>query len=137
MELRVVAGVVVRDGQVLVARRGPGMSSAGHWECPGGKVEAGESDAEALNRELQEELCIDVAVHQHLLDVVEPLGDRDLRVVFYRCSLSSGEPTLTEHDALRWVGPAELDTLNWQTADEPAVGLIRRLLLGEDRPPAT
>jgi 8-oxo-dGTP pyrophosphatase MutT (NUDIX family) len=61
-ELRVVGGAWVRGGRVFVARRGPGMSAAGDWEFPGGKVEAGESPEEALARELWEELGITAAV---------------------------------------------------------------------------
>ena len=91
-------------------------------------MEPGESDAQALSRELDEELGIDVTVQQHLLDVVVPHGNRMLRLVFYVCSLRTGEPTLTEHDAVRWCAAHELDTLKWQTADEPAVEPIRRLL---------
>lgn len=129
-QLRVVAGVVVRPGAVLVARRGPSMSSSGLWECPGGKVERGETDAEALVRELREELHITVVVGEHLMDVVEPRDGWQLRVVFYVCALSSGVPTLTEHDAVRWCEAAELRALNWQAADRPAVEPICRLIAG-------
>ena len=128
-ELRVVAGVVVRDGNVLVARRGPTMSASGEWECPGGKVEAGETDAQALVRELQEELGITVQVGQWVAEVTEPRPGRLLRVVFYGCTLLAGEPVLTEHDALQWLTPGALDTLKWQAADEPAVEPIRRYML--------
>lgn len=130
--LRVVAGAVLRDGRLMVTRRGPTMSGAGGWECPGGKVEAGETDAEALRRELQEELRIDVCVGEHIVDVRWPReGARDLLLVVYACSLERGEPQLTEHDALRWVEPVELDTLSWQAADRPAVEPIRRLMRRE------
>lgn len=130
-ELRVVAGVVVRDRRVLVARRGPTMSSPGQWECPGGKVERGETDALALVRELREELHITVTVGEHLLDVTEPRDGWVLRVVFYVCVLPSGEPTLTEHDAVRWCDASALRALNWQAADRPAVEPICRLIAGQ------
>lgn len=127
-ELRVVAGVVIRDQRVLVARRGPTMSNPGRWECPGGKVEAGETDEAALARELHEELAIEVTVGPHLMDAVAPLGARTLRLVFYVCELPYGDPVLSEHDAVCWCNADELLTLKWQTADEPAVEPIRRLL---------
>lgn len=108
------------------------MSNAGRWECPGGKVEAGETDAIALARELHEELTIAVCVGEHLMDVVVPHNGGTLRLVFYVCALPHGEPALTEHDAVRWCTADELLTLKWQTADEPAVEPIRRLLSVDD-----
>jgi 8-oxo-dGTP diphosphatase len=104
------------------------MSSAGRWECPGGKVEAGETDGAALARELHEELTVTVTVAEHLMDVVVPHNQGTLRLVFYVCALPTGEPVLTEHDAVRWCTADDLLTLKWQTADEPAVESIRRLL---------
>mgnify|MGYP002039551163 CR=1 FL=1 len=127
-ELRVVAGVVVRDGRVLVARRGPGMTAAGEWECPGGKVEAGETDADALVRELDEELGIGVEVGPFLTEVRVPRRRDVLVLRFYTARLVRGEPAITEHDAVKWVTADELDTLKWQAADEPAVEPIRRFM---------
>jgi 8-oxo-dGTP diphosphatase len=112
--------VVVREGRAFVARRGPTMEHAGTWEFPGGKVEPGEPDATALRRELDEELGWAV-------DVGELVGEGitgRIHLVGYLCR-AGGEPTLTEHDAIDWIGPDALDTLRWAPADGPVIAGLR------------
>ena len=84
--IRVVAGVVVEDGRMMVALRGPGMAHAGLWELPGGKVEPGEDDAVALARELAEELGIQVRVGGHVGTSEVPIGARTIQMHAYRCT---------------------------------------------------
>lgn len=127
-EVRVVAGAVVRDGRVLVARRGPTQQLAGLWELPGGKVEPGESDPVALARELHEELGIDVAVRELLAESLHDYPRVRVRLVAWHCRLLDGEPRLTEHDALAWLeGDALLD-LPWAPADLPLLPAVAALL---------
>jgi len=71
MALRVVCGVAQKDQMLFLARRGPGGRHAGLWEFPGGKVEPGESDAQALKRELQEELAAEVRVGKQLAAIAD------------------------------------------------------------------
>ena len=112
----VVAGAVIDDGRVLMARRAWPADIEGLWELPGGGVDPGESAPEALVRELDEELGIAVAPGGRLgADV--PLGDgRVLRA--HTAVLVAGTPQLREHTALRWVGAAELATLDLVPADQ-------------------
>lgn len=113
--------MVVREGRVFVARRGPGMMYAGGWEFPGGKVEAGESDAEALARELIEELAWPVRVGAC---VGEGTTGR-VHLVGYLCE-AEGEPVPAEHDAVAWLPPGALARLEWAPADGPVVeGFLR------------
>lgn len=126
----VVAGAVVaeRDGQpkLLVARRGPARSGAGRWELPGGKVELGESEQQALVRELQEELALEVTVQHRLLIEVPGLpGGAVLRV--HRCS-TEDEPVLSEHTAVQWLAADELGALDWLQADRVLVPELQALL---------
>lgn len=129
-EVRVVAGAVVRDGRVLVARRGPTQQLAGLWELPGGKVEPGESDATALARELGEELGIVVDVRELLAESLHDYPRTRVRLVAWHCRLLGGEPVLTEHDALDWLEGDALAGLSWAPADLPllpaVVALLRR-----------
>ena len=126
--LRVVAGAIVRDGRVLVARRSAQMALPGCWELPGGKVEPGEADAAALARELREELEVEVRVAE-LLGVSDwDGGRRPLRLVAYRCVLQAGEPHPHEHDALLWAAAPELDDLGWAPADVPFIAPLRAVL---------
>ncbi len=123
-ELRVVAGVIVREGRVLVALRGPGMRLAGEWEFPGGKVEPGEDDATALARELREELGVDVRVGPLIGVSRHPIGARLLVLVAYRCALVAGEPSPVEHAEVRWVAPEGLSELAFAAADRPLLGAV-------------
>lgn len=123
--VRVVAGALVRRGRVLVARRGPDMGLAGRWELPGGKVEPGETDTEALVRELHEELLVEVAVHHRLGESVHGTGPRRIQLIAYRCTLRAGTPQAVEHAEVRWVGPDELDALGWAPADIALLGAVK------------
>ncbi|MFY0407853.1 (deoxy)nucleoside triphosphate pyrophosphohydrolase [Solicola sp. PLA-1-18] len=133
---RTVVGVaVVHRGRLLAAER-----ATGGWELPGGKVEPGESDADAARRELHEELEIEPAVLGPLpLEV--PISDHLLlRVHVARLDDDLDvEPVLTEHADVRWVDADGLDDVGWLPADEPFVPLLRALLDGDlaDRATAT
>lgn len=119
--IRVVAGVVVDSGRVLVARRRAALRLGGLWEFPGGKVEPGEDDTTALARELLEELNIVVTVHD-CLGENEHEGDRGrFCLVAYRCTLEEGTLELRDHDEVRWMAPADLHSLTWAPADVPLI----------------
>ncbi len=111
----VVAGALICDGALLVAQRARPPELAGLWELPGGKVGAGETDAEALARELHEELGVSVAVGQRLGVDVPLAATMTLRA--YRVTLTGGTVHPHDHRALRWVRSTELSDLPWVPAD--------------------
>ena len=111
----VVAGALIVDGALLVAQRDRPPELAGRWELPGGKVDDGESDADALARELREELGIEVSVGERLGADVALSATTTLRA--YRVTRIGGDPHPHDHRALRWVTATELDTLDWVPAD--------------------
>jgi 8-oxo-dGTP diphosphatase len=120
----VVGGVaVVRGGRVLVARRG---GTEGGWEFPGGKVEVGESDEAAGERELEEELGLQVSVGKSF-GLEEPISEKYLLRVYF-AELVAGEPVLHEHAEIRWVGATELDALDWLAPDRPFLPVLREHL---------
>jgi 8-oxo-dGTP diphosphatase len=121
----VVAGAIVAGSTVLIAQRNRPPELAGRWELPGGKVAAGESEAEALARELAEELGVDVSVGDHLGDVA--LSD-SMTLRAYAATLMRGEPQPHDHAALRWVSAAELDDVDWVPADRGFLPALRGLL---------
>ena len=111
----VVAGALITGGALLVAQRRRPPELAGLWELPGGKVSPGETDAEALMRELREELGIDVVVGDRIgADVV--IGDA-LILRAYLVNRTGGTLAALDHRALRWVDTTELLDLPWVPAD--------------------
>ena len=122
--ITVVGAVLVRDGRILAARRGPGMSLAGLWEFPGGKVEPGETHQQTLRREIHEELGCLVTVGAQLTRTEHSYDFGLVDLTTYWCTLESGEPRPSEHDELAWVGVGSLETLPWAPADVPSVELI-------------
>lgn len=124
----VVAGAVIDGDKLLIAQRSKPAELAGQWELPGGKVAEGESEPQALARELREELGIEVEVDTRVgEDVV--VGNLVLRA--YRARVHDGGiPHPHEHLALRWVTADELDTVEWVAADAGWIPVLRAALVG-------
>jgi 8-oxo-dGTP diphosphatase len=124
----IVAAVIVTDGRVLACERSAPPEAAGRWEFPGGKVEPGETDAEALVRECAEELGVRIAVGERVgPDVPLAHGRAVLRV--YAVRLLGGDvPRALEHTAMRWLAAGELDSVPWLPADRPIVAELPALL---------
>lgn len=124
-KIRVVAGMIERDGRYLITQRRPVATLPLLWEFPGGKVESGEPDEAALARELREEMDIVVKVGERIIHVEHAYADYDIDFRVYRCQLVSGEIRhLKVHDH-RWVLPTELDRYEFPAADEKT---MRQLL---------
>ena len=117
--VRVVAGVVIEKGRVMVTRRGPHIRLAGLWEFPGGKVEDGEDDETALVRELWEELQIRVEMGEFVGENIHTEERGPFCLVAYRVTISEGRPVLSDHDEIAWVKPENLKDLDWAPADIP------------------
>ena len=122
--IAVVAGLIVRDGKLLIAQRPGDKHMGGRWEFPGGKIEKGESPEAALRRELSEELGIEVKVGRIYHAVMHSYPEKDVLLMFYRCSLMSGEPRPSEEADVRWIKESEIRSYNWAEADIPAVQWI-------------
>ncbi|GAA5124813.1 hypothetical protein GCM10023320_38400 [Pseudonocardia adelaidensis] len=129
----VVATALLRDGAVLAAQRTRPPELAGRWELPGGRVEPGESEPDAVARELREELGADVRATGRLGTDL-PLADVLLRVHTAELEPGSPEPQPLEHAALRWVAAADVPDVDWVAADRAvAADLVELLRKG---PPA-
>lgn len=124
--IRVVAAQLERDGRYLITQRKPTSSLPLLWEFPGGRVEEGETDAEALARELQEEMRIDVQVGEPSVAVTHEYESYIIDFRVYRCILLSPPEsirTLGVHD-FRWVAPDELERFDFPGADQATVDAL-------------
>jgi 8-oxo-dGTP diphosphatase len=126
----IVGAAIVEGGRVLACARADQGAAVPRWEFPGGKLEHGESEVEALLREIDEELGVRVEVGRRIGGDVPVRGDWALLRV-YLARLADGEvPQPLEHEELRWLGPDELDSVDWMPADAPIVEALRPLLRG-------
>jgi 8-oxo-dGTP diphosphatase len=124
----IVGAAIISDGRVLACAREEPPEVAGRWEFPGGKVDPGETEVEALIRECEEELDVCVEVGGRVGgDVLLGHGRAVLRVYAARL-LSAAEPRLIEHQELRWLSVAELYDVPWLPADAPIVAALEPLL---------
>lgn len=120
----VVAGLLIQEGQILIAQRPLDKHMGGCWEFPGGKLERGETPEEALRRELREELDIEVDVGRIYHAVAHSYPEKDVLLLFYRCRLLRGVPRAVEEAQVRWAKKEELDAFHWADADWPVVRQI-------------
>lgn len=125
MPVLVVAALIYRfadpEKRLLLVRRGPEQSGAGHWEFPGGKVERGESSEQALAREIQEELDLPIRVGAFFGEVEHTYPSKTIRLRAYWAESPHGDLQLVEHDAFKWVLPSEIDVRELSEADRPFV----------------
>jgi 8-oxo-dGTP diphosphatase len=120
----VVAGLIVRDGLVLITQRTAEQALPLQWEFPGGKVEPGEAPAAALVRELREELGIGVAVGKVWDVLFHAYPAFDLVMLVYACTIVDGEPRAVQVKDLAWVPPRGLCGWDILAADHPLVARL-------------
>lgn len=116
--IRVVAAVIERDGRYLITQRRPAAVLPLLWEFPGGRVEEGETDGDALRREVKHRLGVDVEPGQLISFVSHPYERYVVDLYLYECGLTEGEPTELNVNAFKWVSSAEFDQYPFTPADE-------------------
>jgi 8-oxo-dGTP diphosphatase len=126
MRLRVVAAALFDAGnRVLIAERPTGKHMAGWWEFPGGKVADNESDAQALVRELREELGIDARPDVEVMTLTHDYPDRTVDLVLWRVTLLHGEPRGLDGQKLKWVSCESLGAERLLPADRPFIAALQ------------
>lgn len=118
---QVAAGLIWREGELLVAQRPPEGMLGGMWEFPGGKQEAGETLQECLAREIREELDVQIEVHGHLVSVDHAYTHFSITLHAFEARYQSGTPRALGCAAWRWIRPAQLDELALPRADRRIV----------------
>ena len=123
-EINVIGAIIYSDNKILCAQRSENMSLPLKWEFPGGKIENGETEKDALIREIKEEMKCDLIVGDKVTTTTYEYDFGIVNLTTYKCKLNNKKPTLTEHKEIKWVGKNELDKLEWAPADVPAVRRI-------------
>jgi 8-oxo-dGTP diphosphatase len=116
--IRVVAAVIERNGRYLITQRRAAAVLPLMWEFPGGRVEIGESDADALRREVKHRLGVDVEPGQLISFVRHPYERYVVDLHLYECRLAGGDPIELNVNSYRWVSSAEFDQYQFTPADE-------------------
>lgn len=126
-EVKVVGAAIISGDKVLVAQS-PYSDKAYKslkWEFPGGKIEPGESEEEAITREIHEELGCRIAVDALLPEIEHHYTDFILHITICLCHFTgSSTPQCLEHNALLWLSPDQLPTLDWAAADAACYPLV-------------
>ena len=114
----VAAGLVFRDGRLLLTQRAAGAHLAGLWEFPGGKREPGETFEDCLARELMEELGIETTIGPLVESITHVYPEKTVRLNFYRCQWLRHEPRTLGCADIRWVSRSDLAQFQFPPADE-------------------
>ncbi|UTA46865.1 8-oxo-dGTP diphosphatase MutT [Simiduia sp. 21SJ11W-1] len=127
-KIDVAAAIIVKNNRIFSARRKPGMHLAGYWEFPGGKIEAGETPEQCLERELLEELGITTRVGNFISESIYDYGAKVVRLLAYQVEHVEGNFELVDHDELRWLSLDELGSVDWAPADIPLVERYKKMV---------
>ena len=127
----VVAAVIEHNGQILCMQRNKGKYDyvSYKFEFPGGKVEVGEENHTALERELREEMDMDISIMEsdYLMTVEHTYPDFAITMHTYLCKLAHPKFEMKEHVAAKWMVPQEMGKLDWAEADKPIVERLQEL----------
>ncbi|MCC5937065.1 MAG: (deoxy)nucleoside triphosphate pyrophosphohydrolase [Lunatimonas sp.] len=136
--IEVTCAVICQGGLVLSVRRSMHKPRPGKWEFPGGKVKAGESEADSLKREILEELNVDIVIGVKLIPVDHCYPDIQIRLIPFLAEIKSGNIRLVDHSEMVWLPLEKLHELDWSEADlgvlsqVKATSVSRSLAKGRD-----
>lgn len=121
-----VVGAIIKDGdRYLVGQRAANKSQGGLWEFMGGKIEPGETLEQALARECREELDLEIENECVIDSVIHEYPEKTIRLTLISCSPKSGSiPKALEHQQIKWVTRAEMDALDFASADRELISKL-------------
>ena len=125
--LNVVAAIIKKENKILATKRGYG-EFVNMWEFPGGKIEAGESQKEALIREIKEELDCTIKPTKFALNLEYQYPTFYLKMACFEAVVTEGTPRLLEHNDARWLTREELDSVNWIPADLQIIDYLKKTM---------
>ena len=119
--IEVVAGILLSNNRVLIAKRKKGKHLAGYWEFPGGKVENSETTEKTLVREFSEEFDVVIRVNSEFHQNIHSYSDTTILLKSYLAELIKGDFKLKDHDRIEWVKISDLKNYKVASADIPIV----------------
>lgn len=122
----VVAALIWERGKFMICQRPAGKARGLLWEFVGGKVEPGETKADALVRECREELGVTVGVGEAFMEVTHEYPDLTVHLTLFNAEIASGTPQKLEHNDIRWISTEEIDGYDFCPADEVILQKLRR-----------
>jgi 8-oxo-dGTP diphosphatase len=123
--VEVVAALIWDKGRFMICQRPAHKARGLLWEFVGGKVEAGETKAQALIRECREELAVTVAVGDVFMEVIHEYPDITVHLTLFNATIADGVPQKLEHNDIRWISPNEIPNYAFCPADEE---ILRRII---------
>ena len=126
-EIFVVAGVIEKDNKILCMQRSESKFDyiSYKWEFPGGKIESGETKEQALKREIQEEMEMDIEINSHLIDIRHEYPDFIINMYCFKCTTSAENFKLNVHKDYKWLDKSQLEQLDWAPADKPIIDKLK------------
>ena len=123
--IEVVAAIIHREGRILATQRGYGEYK-GWWEFPGGKMEPGETEEQAIVREIREELNVEICVERKVCTVEHDYPQFHLTMHCFWCSIACGELELKEHQSAKWLATSEWESVEWLPADVLVMDALKK-----------
>ena len=130
MITEVVAALIWQEDRFMICQRPAHKARGLLWEFVGGKVEPGETKAQALIRECKEELAVTLAVGEVFMDVVHEYPDLTVHLTLFNATIAEGIPQKLEHHDIRWIMPSEIPDYDFCPADEEILAKIRKVYSG-------
>ena len=127
--LRVACAVIIQNNKVLAVQRGANMKMAGKWEFPGGKLEPGETASQCIEREILEELAMNIQVEEEWPSTIHQYTDFQIELIPLRCKSDQTRPILKEHHDFEWLDSESLFWVDWADADIPIRDKVAILLV--------
>ena len=124
MMVEVVAGIIYKGDKFLIAQRNLKKAQGGLWEFPGGKLEVGETAAEALKREIKEEFNADIEVDEFVGENIHHYPEKDIKLMFYKARLLGENIEALEHEDFKWITKDDKNNFEFAGADIKVFDLI-------------
>ena len=117
----------MKNGKILIAKRNLKKDQGGLWEFPGGKVEKGENDEQALKREIEEELDAEIEVEKYIGKTKFQYPEKEIELIFYKAKLLSDNIKLIEHEEYQWITADQVVQYEFAEADKIILKTLKNL----------